>query len=190
MPGPFDGPESLAPSERCLISFAATVPTIPSLYNNYKRIVQTDTHVMILQEMVHDARIIRIDSEHGPQSNRTWLGDSIAYWDGDVLVVETKNFRKVNGLAGADENLHVTERFSRRDDGNLLYDFTVNDPTVWEAEWSGKYEWQSKPHSKVYEYACHEGNYAMGNILRGARLLESEWQANADTNDASSDGAD
>ena len=147
-------------------------------------------HVMILQEMVHDARIIRIDSEHGPQSNRTWLGDSIAYWDGDVLVVETKNFRKVNGLAGADENLHVTERFSRRDDGNLLYDFTVNDPTVWEAEWSGKYEWQSKPHSKVYEYACHEGNYAMGNILRGARLLESEWQANADTNDASSDGAD
>ena len=118
-PGPFDGPESLAPSERCLISFAATVPTIPSLYNNYKRIVQTDTHVMILQEMVHDARIIRIDSEHGPRSNRTWLGDSIAYWDGDVLVVETKNFRKVNGLAGADENLHVTERFSRLDDGNL-----------------------------------------------------------------------
>ena len=189
-PGPFDGPESLAPSERCLISFAATVPTIPSLYNNYKRIVQTDTHVMILQEMVHDARIIRIDSEHGPRSNRTWLGDSIAYWDGDVLVVETKNFRKVNGLAGADENLHVTERFSRLDDGNLLYDFTVNDPTVWEAEWSGKYEWQSKPHSKVYEYACHEGNYAMGNILRGARLLESEWQANADISGASSDGAD
>ena len=187
-PGPFDGPESLAPSERCLISFAATVPTIPSLYNNYKRVVQTDTHLMILQEMVHDARIIRIDSEHGPDSNRKWLGDSIAYWDGDALVVETKNFNALNGLPGADENLHVTERFSRRADGNLLYDFTVNDPTVWETSWSGKYEWQSKPQSKLYEYACHEGNYAMGNILRGARLLENEWQASEVSGDGDGDG--
>ena len=187
--GPFDGPESLAPSERGLISFGATVPNIPSLYNNYKRVVQTDTHVMILQEMVHDARIIRIDSEHTAESNRKWMGDSIAYWDGDVLVVETKNFKRVNGLVGADENLHVTERFSRKEDGNLLYDFTVNDPTAWEASWSGKYEWQSKPESKVYEYACHEGNYAMGNILRGARLLESEWQPAMDVADAA-EGAD
>jgi hypothetical protein len=194
-PGPFDGPESLAPSERCLISFASTVPTISSLYNNYKRVVQTDTHVMILQEMVHDARIIRIDSEHGDDGNRKWLGDAIAYWEGDVLVVETKNFKKVNGLAGADENLHVTERFSRTSSGNLLYDFTVSDSSVWEASWSGKYEWQSKPESKVYEYACHEGNYAMGNILRGARLLESEWQgetASADValNSTETDGAE
>ena len=187
--GPFDGPESLAPSERCLISFGATVPNIPSLYNNYKRVVQTDTHVMILQEMVHDARIIRIDSEHTADSNRKWMGDSIAYWDGDMLVVETKNFKSVNGLVGADENLHVTERFSRKENGNLLYDFTVNDPTAWEASWSGKYEWQSKPESKVYEYACHEGNYAMGNILRGARLLESEWQPAVDVSD-SAEGAE
>jgi hypothetical protein len=165
------------------------VPNIPSLYNNYKRVVQTDTHVMILQEMVHDARIIRIDSEHGPESNRKWMGDSIAYWDGDVLVVETKNFKRVNGLVGADENLSVIERFSRKEDGNLLYDFTVNDPTAWETSWSGKYEWQSKPESKVYEYACHEGNYAMGNILRGARLLESEWQPAMDVADAA-EGAD
>ncbi len=175
-PGPFDGPESLAPSERCLISFAATVPTIPSLYNNYKRIIQTDTHVMILQEMVHDARIIRIDSEHSGDANVKWLGDSIGYWDGDVLVVETRNFNKVNGLPGADENLHVVERFSRQEDGNLFYDFTVSDETAWTAPWSGRYVWNSKPDSKVYEYACHEGNYAMGNILRGARLLESEYE--------------
>ncbi|MCB1686434.1 MAG: hypothetical protein KDI31_18190, partial [Pseudomonadales bacterium] len=92
-PGPFDGPESLAPSERCLISFGSTVPTISSLYNNYKRIVQTDTHVMILQEMVHDARIIRIDAQHSPESNRKWLGDSIGRWEGDTLVVETRGFR-------------------------------------------------------------------------------------------------
>lgn len=176
-PGPFDGPETLAPSERCLISFASTVPTIPSIYNNYKRIVQTDSHVMILQEMVHDARIIRIDSEHTPETNRKWLGDSIGYWDGDVLVVETKHFNDINGLPGADENLHVVERFSRLEDGNLYYDFTVTDKTAWTAPWSGRYIWTSKPDAKVYEYACHEGNYAMGGILRGARLLEREWQA-------------
>ena len=175
-PGPFDGPETLAPSERCLISFASTVPTLPSLYNNYKRIVQTDDHIMILQEMVHDARVIRIDSEHADPSNRKWLGDSIAYWEGDKLIVETKNFKNISGLGGADENLHVVERFSYDEDGQLIYDFTVTDETVWSAPWSGLYVWQEKNESKVYEYACHEGHYAMGNILRGARLLEKEWR--------------
>jgi hypothetical protein len=175
-PGPFDGPESLAPSERCLISFGSTVPTISSLYNNHKRIVQTENHVMILQEMVHDARIIRIDSEHTPDLNRKWLGDSIGNWEDDVLVVKTKNFKRVNGLVGADENLHVEERFSMAETGDLIYDFTVVDETAWTLPWSGKYVWQASE-GKVYEYACHEGNYAMGNILRGARLLESEWQA-------------
>ncbi|MEM7097645.1 MAG: hypothetical protein AAF541_05240 [Pseudomonadota bacterium] len=174
-PGPFDGPESLAPSERCLISFGSTVPTISSLYNNHKRILQTDTHVMILQEMVHDARIIRIDAEHTPDVNRKWLGDSIGYWEGDTLVVETKGFKEVSSLPRADENLHVVERFSLMEDGNILYDFTVTDETVWTESWSGRYVWQSKPEDLVYEYACHEGNYAMGNILRGARLLESEY---------------
>ena len=152
------------------------MPTIPSLYNNYKSITQTETHVVILQEMVHDARIIRLDDEHSPEDNRKWLGDSIGHWEGDVLVVETTNFRRINGLPGADENLQVVERFSRQEDGNLYYDFTVTDDTVWTAPWSGRYIWQSKPDSKVYEYACHEGNYAMGNILRGARLLEAEWR--------------
>ena len=174
-PGPFDGPESLAPSERCLISFGSTVPTLPSLYNNYKRIVQTEHYVMILQEMVHDARIIRMNAEHGPADNRKWMGDSVGYWDGDTLVVKTKHFKRISSLAGADENLEVTERYSRAADGNLLYNFTVSDPTAWTAPWSGEYTWQAKSADKVYEYACHEGNYAMGNILRGARLLESEW---------------
>lgn len=173
-PGPFDGPESLAPSERCLISFGATVPTIPSLYNNYKRIVQTEDHIMILQEMVHDARIIRLNSEHGPDGNRKWMGDSIGEWQGDTLVVQTENFRPMSSLGGADENLKVTERYRLAENGDIVYSFTINDPTVWTAPWSGEYTWNSSP-DKVYEYACHEGNYAMGNILRGARLLESEW---------------
>ena len=174
-PGPFDGPESLAPSERCLISFASTVPTLPSLYNNYKRIIQTETHVMILHEMVHDARIIRFDSEHVETEGGQWLGDSIAYWDGDTLVVEARNFKAVNGLPGADENLKVTERFTMEENGDIYYDFTVNDESVWTAPWSGRYLWRAEPQSKLYEYACHEGNYAMDNILKGARLLESEW---------------
>ncbi len=173
-PGPFDGPESLAPSERCLISFSATVPTIPSLYNNYKEIVQTEDHVMILQEMVHDARIIRMNAEHGPDDVQSWLGDSVGHWDGDTLVVESKNFRPVSGLGGADENLHVIERFNLLENGHIVYKFTVTDPTAWTAPWSGEYLWTAKD-EKVYEYACHEGNYAIGNMLRGARLLESEW---------------
>lgn len=175
-PGPFDGPESLAPSERCLISFASTVPSLPSLYNNFKRIVQTEDYIMILQEMVHDARIIRMNSEHSADNNRKWLGDSIGRWEGDTLVVETKNFKEISGLPGADENLYVIERYTLQEDGNIYYDFTVSDPTVWQDEWSGRYLWNAEADSKVYEYACHEGNYAMEGILKGARLLESEWQ--------------
>jgi len=131
---------------------------------------------MILQEMVHDARIIRLNSTHGPADQQQWLGDSIGHWEGDTLVVHTKNFRPRSGLGGADENLEVTERFSRHKDGYLVYDFTVTDETAWTAPWSGEYVWQPSE-DKVYEYACHEGNYAMEGILKGARRLEGEWQA-------------
>ena len=89
-------------------------------------------------------------------------------------MVETKNFKQRTGLYGGDENLYLIERFTRLDDGNLLYNFTVSDPTIWTAPWSGEFIWKTTQ-DKVYEYACHEGNYAMGNILRGARILESEY---------------
>jgi hypothetical protein len=174
-PGPFDGPESLALAERCLLGFSGGPPMLPSLYNNYLRIVQTEDHVMILNEMVHDVRTVRLDSEHDPAGIRKWLGDSIGYWDGDTLVVESRNFRSETGLYGGDEKLHVVERFSRTPEGNLHYHFRVEDPTAWTAPWAGEYDWKAKDDSRVYEYACHEGNYAMGNILRGARLLESEY---------------
>jgi hypothetical protein len=171
--GPFDGPESLALAERCLLGFSAGPPSIPGLYNNFKRIIQTEDHVMILLEMVHDARVIRLNSEHAPSDRRMWLGDSIGWWEGDTLVVDSTNFKKHTGLYGGDENLHLVERFTRLADGNLLYNFTVNDPTAWTAPWSGEFVWKHSQ-DKVFEYACHEGNYAMGNILRGARLLENE----------------
>jgi hypothetical protein len=145
---------------------------LPGLYNNQKRIVQTPNHVVILLEMVHDARLIRLNSQHEPDNVRKWLGDSIGWWEGDTLVVDTTNFREQTGLYGGDANLHLVERFTLRDDGNLLYNFTALDPTIWTAPWSGEYVWKASS-DRVYEYACHEGNYAMGNILRGARLLRS-----------------
>jgi hypothetical protein len=177
-PGPYDGPESLAMSERCMLGFTGATPTLPSLYNNFKRIVQTDDHVMILIEMVHDARVVRMSSEHPGPEVRKWLGDSIGRWEGDTLVVDTTNFHPQASMRGGSENLHVVERFTRQVGGDVLYNFTVEDETVWTAPWTGEYLWRASD-ERVYEYACHEGNYAMGNILRGARLLESEAKAKA-----------
>jgi hypothetical protein len=178
-PGPFDGPENLALAERCLLGFSGGPPMIPSLYNNFNRITQTEDHVVILLEMVHDARVIRLNSEHTTSDFRKWLGDSIGWWDGDTLVIDTINFRGRTGLAGGDENLHVVERLSKLDNGDILYGFTVDDPSSWTKPWSGEYIWKNSK-ERVYEYACHEGNYAMGNILRGARLLEQEFIAEID----------
>ena len=178
-PGPYDGPESLGISERCIVGFTGAAPTFPSLYNNYKRIVQTDNHVMILIEMVHDARVVRMNSEHFPADQTSHMGDSVGWWVGDTLVGDTTNFNATSGQAyGATENLHVVEKFTPQENGDLLYQFTVDDPSIWTASWTGEYTWRSED-AKVYEYACHEGNYSMAGILKGARLLESEAQGAA-----------
>ena len=176
--GPYDGPESMPLRERCLLGFTGVAPTLPALYNNYKRIVQTDEHVVILLEMVHDARIVHMKQEgkvveHPDSETKFWLGHSIGWWEGETLVVDTTNFLPHEGRSGGSENKHVVERFTKLDDGNVLYHFTVTDNTVWTAPWSGQYVWRASEDS-VYEYACHEGNYAMGNVLRGARILEAE----------------
>ena len=182
-PGPYDNMEQLHISERCILGFSGAAPPIPGMYNNFKRIVQTDDYVMILIEMVHDARIVRMNSEHlGPQIKH-WLGDSVGWWESDTLVVDTTNYSPkgmelrapsgglIGNIVGA--STHVVERFSRLDNGDLLYNFTVEDDTMWEAPWTSEYVWRASD-EKVYEYACHEGNYAIGNIMRGARLLEKE----------------
>ena len=177
-PGPYDNPEDLTLSDRCLLGFSSTggPPMLPALYNNLHRIVQTDDYVMILTEMIHDARIVRMNSEHAPPDVRKWLGDSIGWWEGDTLVVDTTNFTDRPALSVASENLHVVERFTRVDENTLLYSFTVEDPTVWSAPWSGEFSWPATE-DRVFEYACHEGNYAMTSMLRGARLLEAEAQS-------------
>ena len=174
-PGPYDNPEIRPLAERCLLGFSSTggPPMLPALYNNMKQIVQTKDHVMILVEMVHDARIIRMNAEHDPPEIRKWLGDSVGHWEGDTLVVDTTNFSDQPALSGASRNLHVVERFTRIDADTLLYKFTVEDPTVWTVPWSGEYTWPSSK-NRVYEYACHEANYSFSGILRGARILEAE----------------
>lgn len=173
--GPYDHLEQRPLAERCIIGSRSTAgpPMLPNFYNNYKRIVQTPDAVMILTEMNHDARVIRLGGTHRPAHIRTWLGDSVGRFEGDTLVVQTRNFVNTPALSGADENLQVTERFTRLPNGDLRYAFEVDDPTIWSAPWGGEFPWRAAT-AKVYEFACHEGNYALGNIMRGARLLEAE----------------
>jgi hypothetical protein len=173
--GPYDNMEQRPLAERCLLGFGSTggPPMLPVLYNNLKRIVQTEDHVMILVEMVHDARIIRLNSEHPPADIQRWLGDSIGWWEGDTLVVDTTNFHPDATFRATSENVRIVERFRRLDDGSLHYSFVVEDPDSWEESLGGAYTWPLTD-GKVYEYACHESNYALGNIMRGARLLEQD----------------
>jgi hypothetical protein len=128
---------------------------------------------MILTEMVHDARIVRMNAQHLPQNIRRWMGDSVGHWEGDTLVVDTTNFNDKTRYRGSTENLHVVERFTRVDDKTLLYRFTVEDRDTWDRPWTGEYTWPAT-NKPIYEYACHEGNYALGDILRGARRHEAE----------------
>ena len=181
--GPYDDPESLSVGDRCIFHFEATIPARPRIYNNLKTIVQTPSHVMILSEWMHIARIVRLGEkgavEHVPSEIRTRAGDSVGWWEGDDLLVETTNFleeswvtRSVDGNASPAHDQRVIERFSPRPGGDLVYRFTV-ESSDFTAPFTGEYTWPATD-DRLYEYACHEGNYAMGNILRGARLLEAE----------------
>jgi len=175
-PGSYDNPEQRPLGERCILGFGSTSgpPALPDyFYNNLHQIVQTPQYVMILTEMVHDARIIRMNSEHLPKTVRKWMGDSIGRWEGDTLVVDTTNFTDKTRFRGATQNLHVVERFTRVAPNALLYRFTVEDPDTWDRSWTGEYTWPATD-ANIYEYACHESNYALENILRGARRREAD----------------
>ncbi len=139
----------------------------PVLYNNNYLITQGRDSVAIMIEMIHDVRIVRLDSEHRDDGVRPWMGDSIGWYEGDTLIVETINYHPDQAFYGASDELKVTERFTRVADNRLHYQFTVEDPVVWEEPWGGEYEfWASEG---IYEYACHEGNYGLYNILAGGR---------------------
>ena len=171
--GAFDGPENRSLAERCLSMPQAGPPMLPANYNSNYQIVQTPGSVVILVEMIHDARIIPLDgSPHLPQNIRQWLGDSRGHWeDGNTLVVETTNFTDKTNFRGSSENLRLVERFTRVDVNTLLYQFTVEDPTTWAKPWSGEIP-MKKAQGPLYEYACHEGNYGLAGVLAGARAEE------------------
>jgi hypothetical protein len=173
----YDDPEQRPLGERCLIGFSSTSgpPILPTyFYNNLHQIVQTQDSVLILTEMVHDARIVRMNAQHLPKSIRKWMGDSIGRWDGDTLVIDTTNFTDKTRFRGSNgETLHIVERLTRVDAKTLRYQFTIEDPETWTKPWTAEYTWPATK-DLMYEYACHEGNYALGNILRGARLKEAD----------------
>jgi hypothetical protein len=168
---PADDPENRSLGERCLM-FNAGPPMLPGPYNNYVQIFQTGRAVVILNEMIHDARIVPLDgSAHPPAAVRRWQGDSRGRWDGAVLVVDTTNFTDKTNFRGSGEQLHLVERFTRVDAKTLLYEFTVDDPATFTKSWSAALP-MTKTSDRVFEYACHEGNYALQDILRGARSEE------------------
>jgi hypothetical protein len=175
-----DNPETRSLGEQCLLSFgnSAGPVMLPLLYNNNYQFVQTKDSVAILVEMVHDVRIVRLGATHLPPNLRPWLGDSIGHYEGQTLVVETTNFPPAQNFRGSSENLKVTERFTRVAPGRMLYQFTVEDPTTWAQPWGGEYEFAAAK-GPIYEYACHEGNYALRDILAGARAEEQGANAQA-----------
>ncbi len=176
-----DDPENRGLAERCLLGFNAGPPITPGGYNQNIKLVLTDDHLMLMNEMNHDVRAIRIDSEHESSDMTRWMGDSVATWDGDTLVVSTRNFNDkrasfsnspFNAL-GSGTTLELTEKFSLIDADTLRYEFTVSDDVTFPAPITAVLL-MKRSEQKIFEYACHEGNYAMGNMLRGARLEERE----------------
>jgi hypothetical protein len=168
---PTDGPEDRSLAERCL-SFNAGPPMLPGPYNNYVQILQFRDHLVIANEMIHDARVVPLDGRpHRAASIRTWQGNSVGRWEGATLVVDTVNFTDKTAFRGTSDRLHLVERFTRADAKTLLYEFTVDDPSSFTKPWTVALP-MAKSSDQIYEYACHEGNYALPDILRGARAQE------------------
>jgi hypothetical protein len=185
--GEYDNPENRPLSDRCIMSFGSNAgpPMLPNyFYNNNYTVVQTAGYVMILSEMVHDVRVIPLQERSPlPEGIRPWMGDSRGWWEGDTLVIETTHLRpeQLNAYGyiypGGSEDMRVVERLTRVDPNTINYEFTVDDPTTYTSPWGGQVPFKRQP-GLVYEYACHEGNYAMSNVLSGARAEEREASAN------------
>ena len=178
--GAFDNPESRN-SERCILSFGRNggPPMFANgFYNNNYQIVQSPDAVVIVTEMVHDARIVRLNAKHRTDDLRPYFGDSIGWFEGDTLVVETTNIPQDQQFMGSWKTLKVTEKFRRAADDRLYYSFTIEDPTLWNEPWGGEYEFHALG-GPMYEYACHEGNYALHGVLAGARVQDAKTAAAA-----------
>jgi hypothetical protein len=173
------GPEDRDPSDRCII-MSVGPPMNPGAYNNFTEIFQTKDHVAILVEMINDHRIIPLDGrDHVPEDISLWKGDSRGHWDGNTLVVRTKNYTDQTNFRGSGENMILEERFTRTGAGTLLYEYTVNDPESFEKPWSVAYE-MKLTEEPLLEFGCHEGNRPMTLALRGARIREAKGEASDD----------
>lgn len=168
-----EGPEDRGLGDRCILGFNAGPPMLPGAYNQNVQIFQTEDYLVVYNEMIHNARIIPLDGRpHG--TIRQWSGDSRGRWDGDTLVVETINFADETSLNGSSPNMHLIERFTRVDADMVEYRVTVENPDTWTRPWTAEIPLVTldDPVPRVYEYACHEGNYSLATVLRGARLEE------------------
>ena len=169
---PTEGPEDRPLGERCITGFNSGPPMLPAAYNMNVQIFQSADHVVLLNEMVHNTRIVPLDgSDHGTVP--MWTGVSRGHWDGNTLVVETKNFLRETSFRNSTKNLRLIERFERLDEGTLLYTFTVTDPTTWTQPWTVELPMRQSE-LPLFEYACHEGNYGMDGTLSGARAIEKQ----------------
>jgi hypothetical protein len=174
--GSFDNPENRSLGERCIMGFGrnAGPPMLPNgFYNNNYQFLQTKDSFVIEVEMVHDTRVVRLNAPHRTDGVRPWMGDSVGHWEGNTLVVETTNIPAAQAYRGSWKNLKVIERFTRDGKDRVLYQYTLDDPTTWAKPWGGEYEFY-KLNGVIYEYACHEGNYALPGMLGGARRQEKE----------------
>ncbi len=175
----FEHPEELGLQDRCLAFLTSGPPLLPYTYNSNYQIIQTDDAFVIHAEMIHETRIIHLDGRpHLPPSIRLWTGDSIGHWEGDTLVVDTTNFNDAGGFYGDaggnfgwDRNLQMIERFRLLDRDTLLYQFEMHNPTAYTQSWKGELT-MTRSAGNIYEFACHEGNYSLSNILRGYRAIE------------------
>ena len=162
-----------------MLGFNSGPPMLPSAYNNNVQIFQTPDHVVILSEMIHEVRVVPLDGRPPlPEGMRQWMGDGRGWWDGDTLVVESDNYTDKTGsfytivsTYGSGESLHLVERFTRVSDDTLRYEFTVDDPSTFRAPFTAAIPMQ-RTDAPLFEYACHEGNYGMTNLLAGARAQE------------------
>jgi len=177
----FENPEDLGLQDQCVAFLTAGPPMLPYSYNSNYQIIQTRDTVVIHAEMIHDTRIIHLDGRtHLPEGIGQWLGDSIGRWDGDTLVVDTTNFPDGSGYYGDaggnfawDGSLHLIERFRLFDADTLLYQFEIDDPTAYTRPWKGELT-MTRSSDRIYEYACHEANYSLTNMLRGYRAAEGK----------------
>jgi hypothetical protein len=170
--GPYDAAQNQPLSVRCIIMDRIGPPMLAGAYNNNYQIVQTPGYVMILVEMIHDVRIIPLDNRpHLPDQVRQWTGSYRGHWEGETLVVESRNFNGKNPFQGSSDQLKLTERFTRVDENTMRYQFTVDDPGTWTRPWTAEVPW-AKTIGPLFEHACHEGNYGLPNILAGARREE------------------